>query len=70
MSDFEPRATVSCWIRALRDEGRTEEAEAVHGRADHRGFEEHGAGATTVDLAREHGVLDAMSYNSTGMDVW
>jgi len=50
------------------DEGRTDEANKVHGRADHCE-----AGAKTADLARKHGISEATFYNWKakygGMDV-
>ena len=44
-------------------QGRTDEAIAVHGRADHWGVEGARGGAKTADLARKHGVSEAMLYN-------
>jgi hypothetical protein len=45
------------------EEGRTDEASAVHGRSDHRGAEGARGGAKTADLARKHGVSEATLYN-------
>jgi putative transposase len=46
-------------------QGRTDEASAVHGRADHWGFEgARGRGEDrTADLARKDGVSEATLYN-------
>ena len=56
------------------EEGRTDEASKVHGRADYRGVcSEHEAGTKTADLARKHGISEATLYNWKakfgGMDV-
>ena len=60
-------------IRVRRDEGRTNEAKAVHGRADHRGFEGARGRAKAADLARKQGISEATFYNWKakfgGMDV-
>ena len=54
-------------------EGRTDEAEAIYGRADLTVLREHEAGAKAADLARKHGVSEATLYNWKakygGMDV-
>ena len=54
-------------------EGRINEAEAVHGRADHCGSAGARGGAKAADLARKHGVSEATLYNWKakygGMDV-
>jgi transposase InsO family protein len=44
-------------------QGRTDEASAVHGRADHWGVEGARGRAKTADLARKHGVSEATLYN-------
>jgi len=54
-------------------EGRTDEAEAIYGRADHRGAAGARGGAKAGDLARKHGISEATLYNWKakygGMDV-
>ena len=60
-------------VRVRPEEGRTDEASKVHGRADYCGLKEHEAGAKTADLARKHGISEATIYNWKakfgGMDV-
>ncbi|WP_376707010.1 transposase [Bradyrhizobium agreste] len=60
-------------VRLRPEEGRTDEASKVHGRADYRAIEGAGGWAKTADLARKHGVSEATIYNLKakfgGMDV-
>jgi putative transposase len=60
-------------VRVRPEEGRTDEASKVHGRADIAVLKEHEAGAKTADLARKHGISEATIYNWKakfgGMDV-
>jgi putative transposase len=54
------------------EEGRTDEASKVHGRADYCCVEEHEAGATTADLARKRDIRgDILNWKAKfgGMDV-
>lgn len=43
--------------------GPDDEAEAVHGRADHWGSARAELGAKTADLCRKHGISAATFYN-------